>query len=237
MTKRILASLATLILCVHCGSGSDSGKTNGGPGPAGIEGAHGACAGATDCAATEICLAAPGGGGACVPTCSVNGGECSGTASCAGVATLSVNVCKSENSSPSASDEASSDDVQVPCHSDAECQALDQGALCVADVHGDRQCAEACTTEADCNVPGLAGYSVDFFSCQTDRANTSRTACLFDPKCESDPLSCTTGFTGIGTGGAPGGGTGGSPGLGGEPGFGGDPGFGFGGDPTDPGFP
>lgn len=229
MTRKILASIATALLCLNCSSSSDggsSGNTNTKTGPSGIEGAHGSCTGLGDCSGGDICLAARD-GGACVPTCTINGNECSGTATCNQVGTVSVNVCKKEPQSGSGGDSGSTeaDEVYVPCTSDAECQAVEAGAICAADSYGDKQCTSPCSTESDCDVPGYAGYSVDFFSCQVDQADTTRHACLFDPKCENDPLSCTTGFN-PGTGGTPGTGTGGADGSGGDLGTGNVPGVG-----------
>lgn len=222
-----LTSIATALLCLNCGSSEDGGSSgDGSNGPPGIEGARGSCTALSDCASGEICLASPETGGACVPTCNGNGNECSATASCGQLGTVSVSVCKTE--APEGEGEGTSTEAEeayVPCQSDAECQALGEGAICATDSHGQRGCTALCSTEEHCNTPSLGGVSVDFFSCQVDRSDTTRHGCFVDPKCENDPLSCTSGFqpgTGgnVGTGGGDVG-TGGDFGTGAVPGVGG----------------
>jgi hypothetical protein len=173
-----------------CGSGSGR-RTGGDP----REGAGAACSSTTECASGQACVVVAG-IGACALSCSVSGNECSGQASCGPVGSISANYCQqpppsgvpSEDSPPQADEQPS-----IPCVSDAECAAIEAGAVC-ATFEGERECTIRCSARSQCNPPSFGGITTDFFTCIPDEGDRSRTVCLPDVACfsTSDPLRCVT---------------------------------------------
>ena len=219
-TLSLVLALAFSLVLWGCGSKGDS-ENGGGSAP---------CESNSDCPAGLACVSFGAGAGVCTPTCSVSGDECSGTAGCTGVGALSVNVCQEPE--PEGETPAPEEQPRIPCKTDAECSALNAGAVC-AQWKGERDCTIECTAEAQCDPPTVGGMKMDFMTCIADeRTDKERTACLPDEKCFNDPMSCVEMSGEI-------------PGMDfGDDGFGDDdfgddgPGFGFGdgAEPDDAGF-
>jgi hypothetical protein len=128
----------------------------------------------------------------CQLDCTANLSACGAEASCAGVGSLSVNVCQPEPEEP-AQDETPKPEEQptLPCAVDADCQKFQANAICVQ-WEGVKDCTIPCTVEEDCTSPDMMGFQVDFMTCDADEADTSRMACVPDPACFSNPLDCVT---------------------------------------------
>ena len=193
MKSLIIVSITACLALAGCGedgnsSNSNSNSTNG------PEGSVSSCATSSDCPDGHACIqlgAAPAG---CVPTCSVSGNECSGSAQCAGVGLLEVDVCQPEPdpmSPPSPETQP-----KVPCKVDADCQTAHPEAIC-AQWRGAKDCTIPCMNESACDPPTIGGITMDFMSCIDDeRTDKERTACLPREECFNNPLSCIGGFPG-----------------------------------------
>ena len=82
-----------------------------------------------------------------------------------------------------------SEPPRLPCRGDADCET---GEVC-GTYQGERQCTLPCTVEQDCDLPALGGIRIDLMTCGADQtAGTSRSICLPDPACFSNPLACTS---------------------------------------------
>lgn len=75
---------------------------------------------------------------------------------------------------------------RLPCSSDTECP----GALVCGQKMGMRDCTLPCTENAQCEMPPVLGARFDFFACQADDGQPSRTACLPKKACMMNPMSC-----------------------------------------------
>ena len=179
MKKIALRCIPLLLTLVMPGLGCDDDA----------EGSAGsACSSTLDCDGGHVCVAHGSSSvGACMASCSASVNACGGEATCSGVGTVSVEICQPK---PDPEDPPEPEDQpRIPCVSDDECQSLVPGAIC-AQWRGMRDCTIPCTVERDCDPPGVGGVRIDFFSCQPDEGDETRTACLPDPACWSDLLSC-----------------------------------------------
>ncbi len=183
MKKRIdIGWLATAALLLGACSGGGAS-----------EGRGASCSDPSPCGPGEACIVASG-TGACSLSCTTTGNECSGTASCEGVGSLSANYCQPPPPSAEEPDGAprASEEPHLRCSTDAQCDAIERGAVCAL-FAGDRECTVPCTARSQCNPPTLAGITVDFYACLADEGDRSRTVCVLDPAClGGDPLACVT---------------------------------------------
>jgi hypothetical protein len=158
-----------------------------------------ACATAGECPSGTVCLVIDG-RGACRPVCDGAADECGASASCGGVGVLSVEVCQPPAPAPTPDDPPSAEEQpRLPCASDAECEAIDAGAIC-AQFQGSRDCTRPCVAETDCDIPTLGGVRTDFLTCLTDEGDATRKACLPDAACFANPMNCISfggGFPGL----------------------------------------
>jgi hypothetical protein len=148
-----------------------------------------ACSVALDCADGLVCLAYGDAPGSCSLDCSASADVCGAEASCAGVGSVSVDVCQDDDKVVSDDNPAESEDdiPYIPCVDDAECQALGGGSRMVCgEWMGLRQCTLSCEAEPDCDVLP----DIDLFTCIADEADSSRDICAPDMDCFTDPLSC-----------------------------------------------
>lgn len=176
-----IASLVVVGALAACGSSTSSEPGGGGAGGQ-------ACETTSQCG-SNVCVRV-GDVATCSPKCSVNGDECSGSTSCQGIGTFSVNVCAAKPSEANGAASPKPDEQpRLPCKTDADCQPIDARAIC-AQWKGARDCTIACTSNDVCKEPPVAGVEIDFESCQTDEGNTARKACLPREECEANPLSC-----------------------------------------------
>ncbi len=151
--------------------------------------ANSVCDSVSDCADGTTCLVVDG-NGRCRAICEVSTTECGGSASCGAVGVLSVDVCQPPAPEPTPDDPPSAaEQPRIPCASDAECDALEAGAIC-AGYKGERDCTLACAIESDCTMPAVGGVRMDFLTCITDESDATRKACLPDAACFSNPMSC-----------------------------------------------
>ena len=222
LNSRLFLPLAfiSIIALVGCGVDEDDSASK-------------SCESTSECGDGTVCVAKGSGAGTCTLTCSGSLDECSATASCGGVGTLSVSVCQEDpekGETPAAQEQP-----RIPCKTDADCGGLHTGAIC-AEWQGERDCTIGCAVEEDCSIPEIGGMSVDFMTCIPDeRPDQSRTACLPDQECFANPMLCVDmgedipdrDFGDLGEGFGDGFGDGGGDGAG--DGFG----FGGGGDPSD----
>ena len=181
-----------LFLAVGCGGSDDESDGNGGAAPAQ------ACSGQSDCPEEHACVTIAG-ESFCQPTCNISADVCGSNASCGGVGVMSINVCTPAEEAPAASEEETTEEAapapeeqpSLPCGSDADCAEFDANAIC-AQFEGVKDCTIPCAEEADCDMPAIGGFSVDFLTCLPDEADSSRSACLPDAACFADPMSCVT---------------------------------------------
>lgn len=61
------------------------------------------------------------------------------------------------------------EEPRIPCMTDAECDALTAGAICV-EWKGARDCTIPCTMETVCDLPAAGGIVFDFLTCLEDAA-------------------------------------------------------------------
>ena len=118
----------------------------------------GPCDTMSDCEGGTVCVVTAG-VGLCSFDCSVSSDECGASASCKGIGALEINVCQ-EAEEEKAPEEVKEDDIPyIPCTTDAECQALDSGAIC-AEFQGRKDCTIPCSTQGEksgCNMPPMMG--------------------------------------------------------------------------------
>ena len=174
------ALLVLAISVVGCDSDGTSSLRTAGP-----------CDTMSDCEGGTVCVVTAG-VGLCSFDCSVSSDECGASASCKGIGALEINVCQ-EAEEEKAPEEVKEDDTPyIPCTTDAECQALDSGAIC-AEFQGRKDCTIPCSTQGEksgCNMPPMMGVSLDFMICNPDEAQPERLACLPDAACFSNMMSC-----------------------------------------------
>ena len=194
MRTLILFCAAVCLALAGCGSDDSDGGSGNGP-----EGSVGPCTTSSDCPDNHACIQVGTAPAGCVPTCSASVTECSGTAQCAGVGLLDVNVCQPE---PDPMEPPSPEtQPKIPCRVDADCASAHPDAIC-AEWRGARDCTIPCMDERVCDPPAIGGITVDFSSCLEDeRTDKDRTACLPREECFNNPLSCISGFPGLGEGG------------------------------------
>ncbi len=179
-SRALLLALCAGLAPMSCGddgSGTNSGSESGG--------SDGACLSTEECSAGIVCITYGSVGGVCTPQCTASVDECMGEASCAGVGATSVNVCQEPKPDPKPEEEPT-----IPCMSDAECDAVESGLICVT-WKGESDCTRPCTEESECDVPSVGGITADFLTCLVDEDDTSRKGCVPDEACFSNPLSCT----------------------------------------------
>lgn len=180
MSHFLFSSLAILCTVVACGgSSSQDANTNVGS----------ACKLSSDCASGQICLS-DGKTSVCAATCQASANECGASASCAGVGALSLDVCQpkpKENETP-----APEEQKRIPCSTDAECQRIEAGSICAQWQGGEKDCTIPCTDRKMCNPALYPGFTTEFMDCATDLSNSARKACLPDPKCFQNAMSCIT---------------------------------------------
>ena len=174
--------------------GSDGSSDGGGAAPAQ------ACSGQSDCPENYVCLTVAG-ESYCQPNCTGSADACGARATCGSVGALSIDVCQPEDDDSDNSggggmasgENAPKPDEQpkLPCATDADCEQFEAGAIC-AEFEGQRDCTIPCEQESDCDMPSIGGFSVDFLTCLPDEGDNSRSACVPDAACFSDPLSCVT---------------------------------------------
>ena len=157
------------------------------------------CSGQSDCSDGYACVSVAG-VSYCQLTCSLSSDACGASASCGSVGATSVSVCQpEEESTDSNSGNASTEESapqpdkqpKLPCSTDADCAQFDESAIC-AEFQGTKDCTIPCTEERECDVPAIGGFSVDFLTCLPDESDQSRSACLPDEACFSNPLNCVT---------------------------------------------
>jgi len=190
ITRVCLSWFAALALAA-CGSGSSRPV---GSSPSSGNGA--ACQSQSDCPSGQACLTV-GGVSACTISCSASGSECTGMASCGSVGSVSASFCRPPTMSASMADAGEApraeEQPKAPCRSDAECVALQEGAVCGAS-RGERGCTIVCSARSQCNPPAVGGIATNFMDCVTDESNPSRRICAPDPACfqPSNPYACVT---------------------------------------------
>ena len=181
---------SVLFLAIGCGGSDDEseGGANGYGGPS--------CVTQSDCDDGFACITALG-MSVCQPVCTGTIDECGTSASCGGIGAMSIDVCqpaKEEVPAEEASEENAptpEEQPTLPCVTDEDCSKFDSGAIC-AQWQGTKDCTIPCAQESDCDIPAIAGFSVDFMTCLEDEADSTRMACLPDEKCFADPMSCIT---------------------------------------------
>ncbi|MCB9749624.1 MAG: hypothetical protein H6713_06400 [Myxococcales bacterium] len=185
--------LGALALAPACGDGDAASDVDSdADGDSGSD-VDGACTSTADCEDGFVCLSVGGAGGVCTPQCTASADECGGMASCSAVGALAeVNVCEDDPEDPSAPPKPE-EEPQITCMEDAECEALQAGTICV-EWKGARSCTIPCAAEADCDLPGAGGVTVDFLACLPDEANDARMGCVPDEACFDDPLMCIGGI-------------------------------------------
>ncbi len=199
MIAKFPASVACALILAACASGGDTNDPSDKSDPTTV-----ACNSSSDCQKDYVCLFV-GQGSGCAPICSGSSDECGTNASCGGVGVLDVDVCqKKPDTSNDQTPPAPEEQPRIPCKSDAECNALQSGAIC-AEFQGARDCTLPCSVESDCDVPSLGGVTMDFMTCIPDEGLSTRKACLPDASCFSNPLACVTFDGGGGNGGGGGG--------------------------------
>lgn len=164
------------------------------------------CQSSSDCGEGYVCLIV-GNDGGCAAVCTGDTNACGAQASCGGVGVLDVDVCQEpqpESTNGTAEAPAPEEQPRIPCKSDAECSAVQPGAICAL-FQGQRDCTIPCTAEAQCDMPSLDGFAIDFMTCIADEGSSTRKACLPDARCFTNPLACVT-FGGMDGGGDNGGG-------------------------------
>lgn len=182
MMKQIVLGITLVVMVLGC-EASDSEDAAAGNGPP--------CVVQSDCPGTQACVNTLG-ITYCQIDCSVSADECGVSSSCTGVGAMSISVCQpakpeveeEENPTPEAQ-------PTLPCVTDADCTKFQANAIC-AQFQGVKDCTIPCAVETDCDMPVLAGISIDFMTCINDEGDDSRSACLPDEACCSDPLSCTS---------------------------------------------
>jgi hypothetical protein len=173
MIGKYLIALSLLAPLAACGSS---------------DGASVSCETATDCEGASVCVSR-GDSRRCEITCSVGANECGGSAGCSGVGVLDVNVCSEpppEGEAPAAEEQS-----RIACITDADCDALDAGTICV-EWMGERDCTRPCTQESQCTTPSVGGITTDFLTCGDDEANSARKGCIPDERCLTNPASCVS---------------------------------------------
>ncbi|MBV72483.1 MAG: hypothetical protein CMH52_14255 [Myxococcales bacterium] len=187
--KKIMIFMALAGVSLFGCGGDDSDGDSGGGGAA-------PCTTSSDCPSGHACIQVGPAPAGCVPTCSVSGSDCSGSAECAGVGLLEVNVCQPE---PDPMNPPSPEEQpKIPCQVDADCAAAHPNAIC-AEWRGARDCTIPCMNEQACDPPSFAGITLDFSTCTDDeRTDKMRTACLPREECFNNPLNCISGFPGGG---------------------------------------
>jgi len=155
------------------GSGDDSDRGDG------------ECMSTAECSAGTICVKYGAAGGLCTPQCTGSVDECMASASCAGIGATSVEVCQESKSEPEPEEEP-----EIPCTTDAECEAIKPGLACV-EWKGESECTILCTQESDCDLPSAGEISIDLLTCLEDEGDPSRKGCVPDEECFADLLSCS----------------------------------------------
>ncbi len=184
ITKHGLVLLAlSSWLAFACGSENSDG------GSEGSLGSGASCTTTTDCAGNEVCLGS-GDTASCTFVCSGSIDECGAQGQCGQAAVVKVNVCRKKE--PAVSEEnppESEEEFVLRCSSDAECAALESGAIC-AQQGLDRFCTFPCSADAQCNPPAVQGVSTNFFECAPDDSSEPRTVCLLREECFANPSAC-----------------------------------------------
>lgn len=157
------------------------------------------CARNAQCEAGTVCLAYGDlSDGFCALDCSVSASECRGSAQCAGVGGIGIDVCQEPEKVPEANEAPAEDErPRLPCSTDADCASLDANAIC-AEWKGAKDCTLQCNTDDVCNPPAIAGITTTFMTCIPDEGDASRNACLPNEACFSQPMSCIDGLPGAG---------------------------------------
>lgn len=177
---------ALLIGLVGCG-GESATRSD----PSAGKGAS--CATSAGCPSGQACVSV-GGVSACSLVCSAAASECTGSASCTGVGSVSLSVCEPM---PQMDDPDSR--PRLPCAADGECAALDPSYVC-ASFMGARDCTIVCANRVGCNPPSAGGLTTNFMDCRPDEGTPGRSVCVPDPACLSNPTSCYS-FDGVPDGG------------------------------------
>jgi len=158
----------------------------GGEGKAGAEGSD--CGSTTDCQDGYLCLSIGERQGTCAADCSVSADACGSDATCAGVGSVSIDVCQPRDSVPSDSNAPEEDErASLPCVSDDDCTAIQAGLVC-GTWRGWKECTLPCDDSDACNPSGL-GFTTSFMTCGDDEGE-DRTICIPDEDCFDDPMSC-----------------------------------------------
>ena len=170
--------MMSAFLLSACGGGTTQSDGSGGP-----------CQSNSDCSDGMVCVSFGSVGGACTPQCGGSVTECSASASCTGVGSLSVSVCQEKVETQG--EAKPEEQPRIPCTTDAECDAIHAGAVC-AQWKGERDCTILCSANSDCEMPEMAGMKMDFMDCLNDERTDVdvRTVCLPDEKCFQDVGSC-----------------------------------------------
>lgn len=163
--------------CGTDGGGDDDGQEDSG------------CDVAADCGDGLVCLAYGSGPGTCVPTCEASASDCSAEATCGGSG-LVVDVCEPNDArTPEGEVPAEEERPRLPCATDAECDAITGGSICV-EWKGVKDCTIPCASEQACDLPSVGGITMDFLTCTPDEADTSRSGCVPDEACFANPMAC-----------------------------------------------
>lgn len=174
-----------VVMAAACGGSGSSGV-------AGSAGLGDRCSTTGECEDGTVCMAYGSGGGVCALNCSADAGACGASAECAGVGSLSIETCQEpENVADAESPPSEETRPYVPCATDAECSALESGAIC-AEWMGIRDCTLPCASATECNPPTIGGLTITFLECAPDEGDPSRDACLPDPACMANPLDCVS---------------------------------------------
>jgi hypothetical protein len=152
------------------------------------------CSGQSDCPDGSACVSMMG-MMTCQLDCTASLTACGAESSCAGVGSLSVNVCQPAKEEPAEGETPSEQDAEeqpsLPCAVDADCAKFQANAICVQ-FEGAKDCTIPCSVEEDCTSPDMMGFQVDFMTCLPDEADDTRTACVPDVACFADVMSCVT---------------------------------------------
>ncbi len=149
------------------------------------------CSGQSDCPDGSACVSMMG-AMTCQLDCTASITACGAESSCAGVGSLSVNVCQPEAEEPAEGETPKPEEQpSLPCAVDADCAKFQANAICVQ-FDGVKDCTIPCSVEEDCTSPDMMGFQVDFMTCLADEADESRMACVPDVACLADVMSCVT---------------------------------------------
>lgn len=193
MNRSTRSSLTLALILTACGGADGDGGTAKGGTDTGSTGLT--CASQSDCGDDSACLRV-GDESTCHFTCWGSVDACGARGQCGGVASVEIDICQPKKAESAPEEATPEEEVFLPCANDAECAALDPGAVCGTWMGG-RDCTVPCSRDSECNPPAIQGISVNFYGCLADEGDSSRTVCLSRLECFDDPTSCISGLPGV----------------------------------------